>query len=198
MTDKPSIAERNGRAAQSTNLRHRERGTGDTDRLAAMAWADRELASHLYRARVTNDVAATRQLRELWAEYCVRDAVRRRWTLRMPQTIDGSRLEADVLVPPMVVRRIAQMAVDHWLKDVCTACNGRKFRLASEVMEGKATEGRDALSDVVCPHCKGTGLEPLKVKARELRPLVERCVRMLQDLFADAAKAAGDKLGSGA
>ena len=195
MHDKPTFGEQYGRAAQSSNLRQRERGIGDTDRLAAMAWADPELATHLYRARVTNDATAARQLRERWSEYCVKDAARRRWTLRAPVVIECIRIDADVVVPPFLVRRIATTALDHWLVDNCKECSGRKFKLKSEVMKGTATDGRDVLSDVICPNCHGTGLEPLRT-SKELRMLVERCIKMLQDLYADAATKATQKLGA--
>lgn len=200
MSDRPTFVESYARATQSTNLRHSERVITDTDRLAAMAWADRQLASDTYRAKAANDAQAIRKLHALWAEQCDLIAVKRRWTATATAEFKGKKMSMTVPLPQTMVHKVAKQSLDHWLFDVCPHCCGRKYKLLGELMaeDGLAPppEGRDVLSDAPCTHCNGTGRSPLDVEPQELKPLVERALLILQERYDDFEQKARRKLGA--
>ncbi len=146
MSGRPSYAEQYGRAVHSSDLRHVDWRTADVDRLAALAWVDRRLASPMFRSAVANDAREVRRLRELWHDECGRMALRRGWDIRVRE-----------------IRVIAHRSLTHWLFGVCTACGGRRYRLWRDVLAERghvdkaAVIGRDVLSDDPCPACASGG-----------------------------------------
>ncbi len=198
--DRPTFAEKYGRATQSANLRHVERPC-DTDKLTALAWADRRLSSPLYRARVANDAAQVRALHDLWRAECARLALRRRWTIWVPAvTADGKHVTAQIVLPMLLVREVARISLEHYLFDICPTCQGRKYRLLRDVLvdQGAVPEvadiqGRDTLSDDLCPACGGTGKPEIAAPAY-LLPLVRAAVESLEGRYRSYGAAAVRRL----
>lgn len=195
MNDKPGVGEQYGRATQSSDLRHRQRVVADPDRLAAMAWSDRRLATSVYRAKVANDPFAVRELREKWRQECMKMADRRRWTVVLPAQRVGNAKQVlvEVAIPTLLVYEVARLSIQHWLFDVCPDCIGRKYRLQVDVLtemgaitpEQAAAIGRDVLSDDLCKSCGGTG-KPAYDAPEYLLPLVKAAVESLETRYREA------------
>lgn len=194
MTRGPSrFAERYASATRSSNLKPNPRGVSAVDTITALAWADRSLASPMYRAFAANDADSVRDLRRVWEADCLRRAFQRRWALRGVVRAGGSLYVCNGTLPTDLVKLVAQQSVDYWLNAVCGTCEGRRFMLLSE-QRGASTEGRDVLSDAPCRACKGQGVRPLVASPAELKPLVEKAVGILNDLFMQFGKSAIDRL----
>jgi hypothetical protein len=197
--DRPTIDEQYGRATQAGNLQHRA-GPCPTDKLAALAWADRRLASPLFRARVANDASQIRLLHDLWRQEVARMAERRRWKILVPAvTSDDKRVLADVLLPALLVREVARISLDHFLFDVCPTCTGRRYRPHRDVLLERGMDAEtaerfgDVLSDELCPACGGTGQSEPDTP-EYLLPLVRRAIESLHGRYVEYGLAALKRL----
>lgn len=195
MSGRAGFAVEYAHATQSSDLRVRERPC-DVDKLMALAWADRRLASAAYRAKVANEAASIRALHELWRIEVERMAQDKRWTVDVPaQLVDGGAwVRARVFVPRVLLIEVARISLDHWLFDVCAVCCGRKYRLLRDVLvdagavpevaavHSRDAHGREILSDDLCPACNGTGKAPLAAP-KKLEPLVKRALDSLNGRY---------------
>lgn len=196
MNDRVTFAEQYGSATGSSHLRH-QTGPCDTDKLMAMAWADRGMASEIYRAKIANDPVEIRRLFDIWYGEVAQLSIRKRWTIVVPaETSDGKKVKATIFLPALLVREVSRRSLEHWLFDICHVCNGRKYRLLRDVLverganpEVAAIHGRDVLSDDLCPACQGTGKRPLYCPSSIL-PLVQAALERLEHRYHEAGREA--------
>lgn len=188
-----------GRAVVSGNLKQTEAWrVSDPDRLMALAFTDRRLGSHLYRARIVNDAQKYRELRDMWRAELREIARKRRWTVMLHAQLTPAYMElCEVIVPPSYCFAIADASLRAWIFDVCPACLGRRF----ELLEGLDLEGRQVLSDRACKECEGTGKAKLRitdvdpVPARVIEKLVEESVRLLSGRYESVTRRASKRMG---
>lgn len=149
--DKPTLAERYGRAINSSDLRVRELRQSDADVLIAAGWT-RELGTLLYRLaaeydQVKGDVLKTaandqtgvllilmnlktlNPAKEAIARYALEMATKRRFSL-----------------DDKTVTTIAGHCLIAWLDPICHGCGGRGFN-----------GGYNGRVHSICRACKGTG-----------------------------------------
>lgn len=143
------------RAEVSGDLRHYEHRC-DVDVLGAAGLAAIKHPGHmsLFRVKILNDAAELAAAKSLFI----------RWA-RVSMT---NRMRAGSTLNPEKASRVGVQALSAWLNDVCGKCKGVKFVVK---------DGTPYLSDKQCPHCQGTGREPIRQRGEMLevyRELHER------------------------
>lgn len=163
MSDRPTIAEKYVKAAASSNLRHSDRPC-DTDKLAAMAWSDKEFGGALFRLKYANDAGryATALSKLEWV--AGRDAAKK-----------------GIGLAEIGARWIAKTALDHWLFDICPACQGTGHQ--------KTDPNTPKRDDEPCIACNGRGRRVLDCDPI-IRPSVVELLSTIDRRVCDAGSEA--------
>lgn len=130
-----------------------------TEVLAAAALC-RDIGTKLFRVKFAADASSYPALLEEWIRIVESKAALRLWP---------------VDVSP---RKIARLALEHWLNDVCLACAGRGY----QPVKGAPS----VLSDTACRACGGTAKRAVEAK-HNLIQLVEDMVEALNAISAHSA-----------
>jgi len=149
------VLDRLASAEVSSDLQHHEH-TCDVDVLGAAGLAAIKHPGHmsLFRVKILNDAAELAAAKSLFI----------RWA-RVSMT---NRMRAGSTLNPEKASRVGVQALSAWLNDVCGKCKGVKFVVK---------DGTPYLSDKQCPHCQGTGREPIRQRGEMLdvfKELMER------------------------
>lgn len=141
------IVKKYARATISSNLRD-DAYHHDHEKLAAVAAAGLidgvwPHSNMLLRVKYAGDASSYPRLAEEWRALVKIKAALRGW----PVEVSASK--------------VARLALNHWLTDVCPACGGRGGLPHNEITS--------VISDDPCPVCAGAGTRPL-----ELRPVAVR------------------------
>lgn len=140
------IIENYARATISSNLKD-DAHHHDHEKLAAVAAAGLvdgvwPHANMLLRVKYAGDASSYPRLTEEWRALVKTKAAMRGWPIEVSAS------------------KVARLALNHWLTDVCPACHGRGKLLHKELTS--------VLSDDPCPICAGTGARPIEARPSAL------------------------------
>lgn len=148
--EKRTVQERLLRAFESSDLSLVPDERKDADHLIALGLAEAGMGpgSDVLRLRSSGSMTEFKKaLRTLVGMVEVLNA-RRNWNLR-----------------PDRVRRVAELALGHYVFPTCQACHGRAYEVE---------EGAPVLSGRICHACGGTGKRPIQRRNRdEIRDVLE-------------------------
>ena len=164
-----AIAERYANSVGSSNLMDDEMHH-QTDILASVSLSSK-LGSLLYRVKFSGDKFSLAPLLDVWRQIVLKKAANRSWSDLADQ--------------------VADISLWFWVDDMCQHCKGR----GHIPVAGPETDGRQVLSDVPCPICKGSKKRKIVCDKAILR-YVEDCVQTLERMANEAGRLAEKKLGA--
>ena len=135
------------RAETSSDLQHHDRFC-DVDVLGAAGMAASANGAHMavYRVKYLNDAAEIETAKRVFVMWARRSMINR--------GIDATGMIGSPGKPKTPsASRVGVQALAAWIHDVCQPCGG----LGHQTIAGSPT-----LSDKQCPHCNGTGKNPIK------------------------------------
>lgn len=155
------------RAEVSSDLAHHSRHC-DVDVLGAAGMASTGNFAHLalFRLKYLNDSVEIDSAKRLFVMWARKSMI-------------------DRSMNPASASRLGTQALTAWVNDVCQPCHGLGY---------KKVAGAPALSDRACPHCNGTGRNPIThagADAEVVRDLMERADSVMEFI----RRRIGDKLG---
>lgn len=141
------------RATATSNLKDDMRHH-QAEPLAAVALADLNgIGSMLWRLKYALDASVYNRLLQEWTEIVKRKSIRESWGR-----------SADV-------KQIAKLSLNHWVNDVCEACDGTGKQVHPDNSQLRIDDD--------CPVCNGSARRPLTCFKNQLE-FVGRCVEVLE------------------
>ena len=161
--DRPGLIERLSVAMTSSHLAMKD-GRCDLDFVIALGMAaqERPEISHILHLHLAATPESYRQAERSAVAITRRLDARRNWRM-----------------PSKTILWVAKKALKHYICPVCPSCAGRRF---------ETTPGTPMLSDRVCEHCRGTGINPLPMQhGRAIAEVVAR-LEAIEDVAERAVK----------